>query len=71
MTDDVVKLLMTLAFPLIAFLSLIVWMAVVMSKHRSLSVNLKFIGLSLSVSAFPAELERRGHSNISREEEKP
>lgn len=50
---DIIKLLLVLSFPLIAFLSLIIWLTVSLRKDRSLSVVLKFIGLSLSVTARP------------------
>lgn len=60
MADEVLKLIVTLAFPLIAFLSLIVWLAVVLQKDRGLSVNLRLLGLSLSVAARPLAKERRG-----------
>lgn len=60
MADDLVKLIITLAFPLIAFLSLIIWLAVVLQRDRGLSVNLRLLGLSLSVAARPLSKERRG-----------
>lgn len=56
------KIVLILAAPLIAFLSLIVWMGVMMSTNRCMNVNLKFIGLALSVSARSASTERRGAS---------
>lgn len=59
-SDDLAKVLLTLAFPFIAFLSLVIWMGMVLSKNRSLNVDLKFLGLSLSVSALPVKVERRG-----------
>lgn len=60
MSEDLLKIITMLAAPLIAFLSLIIWMAIMMTRDRSLTVNLKFIGLSLSVAARPCSEERRG-----------
>lgn len=60
MSDDLLKIITMLAAPLVAFLSLIIWMAVMMTRDRSLTVNMKFIGLSLSVTARPCSMERRG-----------
>lgn len=60
MSDDLLKIITMLAAPLVAFLSLIIWMAIMMTRDRSLTVNLKFIGLSLSVAARPCSEERRG-----------
>lgn len=65
MADEVLKLVVTLAFPLIAFLSLIIWLAVVLQKDRGLSVNLRLLGLSLSVAARPISKERRSNPHQS------
>lgn len=59
--SDIIKLLMVLSFPLIAFLSLIIWLAILLRKDRSLSVALKFLGLSLSVTARHPGDEKRSH----------
>lgn len=59
--SDIIKLLMVLSFPLIAFLSLIIWLAISLRKDRSLSVVLKFLGLSLSVTARHPSDEKRSH----------
>lgn len=60
MTDDILKLIITLAFPLIAFISLIVWLAIALRSDRGMNVDLKLLGLSLSVSARSLATERRG-----------
>lgn len=59
--SDIIKLLMVLSFPLIAFLSLIVWLAVLLRRDRSLSVVLKILGLSLSVTVRHPSDEERSH----------
>lgn len=68
MSTDVIKLLITLAFPLIAFLSLIIWLAVVLQTNRGMTVNLKLLGLSLSVSARSVAQERRGRGLVDNKE---
>lgn len=57
---DLIKLAIVVASPLIAFLSLIVWLAVNVRRNHSLTVGLRFLGLNLNVSARPVQVERRG-----------
>lgn len=61
---DLIKLAILVASPLIAFLSLIIWLAVTVRRNHSLTVGLRFLGLNLNVSARPVQVERRGRDKI-------